>query len=61
MDFSRVALLVADIIPPPSRPRWDDPPAPLPLPPEALVALAFTLLVALAWYLRERRAARSRL
>ncbi|MFO0651207.1 MAG: hypothetical protein U0326_33595 [Polyangiales bacterium] len=45
----------ADLIPPPSRPRWDDPPAPLPAPPELFAAaVAMVALGALA--VRRRRA-----
>lgn len=56
MAPAHAAILVADMIPPPSRPRWDDPPAPLPLPPELLAALLVALAFAVGWYLRARRA-----
>lgn len=37
----------ADVLPPPSRPGWDSPPAPLPSPPEIAVLLALALVAAL--------------
>ncbi len=56
MSPAHAAILVADMIPSPSRPRWDDPPAPLPLPPEAIAALLVALAFAVGWYLQRRRA-----
>lgn len=48
----------ADLIPPPSRPDWNDPPAPLPAPLEALVAAAvIATVIALVRRARLARAA----
>lgn len=38
-----ITLALADIAPSPSRPDWDDPPAPLPPPPTLLIVTALTL------------------
>lgn len=37
----------ADVIPPPTRPGWDSPPAPLPAPPELALVLALVIAAAL--------------
>lgn len=47
---------LADVLPPPTRPAWDEHPAPLPLPPEAIVALAVALFAVGAWWSRRGRA-----
>jgi hypothetical protein len=49
------ALAHADMIPPPRRPEWNDPPAPLPLPPEVFVA-SMAVAACVAWGYRRRRA-----
>jgi len=53
----------ADVIPPPTRPAWDEHPAPLPTPPEdrtplvvGLAVSAGSLAVATWWSRRERSA-----
>lgn len=43
----------ADILPPPSRPAWDEHPVPLPLPPEAVAA--GVLLISGVFVARARR------
>lgn len=47
------ALARADMIPPPRRPDWNDPPAPLPLPPEVFVA-SMVVVASVAWGYRRR-------
>lgn len=51
----------ADMIPPPSRPEWNDPPAPLPAPLEALIvaAAAMVAVIALVHRARKTRVARA--
>lgn len=50
----------ADMIPPPSRPEWNDPPAPLPAPLEALVVAAVVVAaIALVHRARKSRVARA--
>ncbi len=50
----------ADMIPPPSRPEWNDPPAPLPAPLEALVVAAVMVAaIALVHRARKSRGARA--
>ena len=48
------SIALADVIPPPSRPGWDSPPAPLPTPPELLVFLTAVLIVAVVSLARRR-------
>jgi hypothetical protein len=56
--FALVTMLaLADIAPSPNRPDWNDPPAPLPPPPNFIVATALTLAaVGGAWAAGRTRA-----